>query len=194
MAPFTLESFKRWNRRAVVSIFDWVSALVMSLCVIVIVMTFFFRTVGVDGDSMLPTLHHQDRLLMTVQNRSFDVGDIVVVDRYTEDSLVKRVVAKGGDTLTITDSYHVYVNGELLEEPYTRGVTVPRDIKGPVVIPEGCYFVMGDNRTVSKDSRMNEIGIISEKDIVGKVVFRFWPLDSAGGVYFNMDSEEANVQ
>ena len=131
---------------------------------------------------------------MTVQNRSFDVGDIVVVDRYTEDSLVKRVVAKGGDTLTITDSYHVYVNGELLEEPYTRGVTVPRDIKGPVVIPEGCYFVMGDNRTVSKDSRMNEIGIVSEKDIVGKVVFRFWPLDSAGGVYFNMDSEEANVQ
>ncbi len=189
MAFFTSEGFKRWNRRAVVSVFDWVSALVMALCVIVIVMTFFLRTVGVDGDSMLPTLNHQDRLLISILTRTYEVGDIVVVDRYTEDPLVKRVIAKEGDTLTITDAYHVYVNGVMLEEPYTQGVTIPRDVKDPVVIPEGCYFVMGDNRTVSKDSRMNEIGIISEKDIVGKVIFRFWPFNTAGGVYHNFKGE-----
>lgn len=175
------------NRRALTAAFDWVSALVVALAVLVFVMTFVFRAVGVDGDSMEPTLQHLDRLLLSYNTDAFEIGDIVVVDRYTDQPLIKRVIAVAGDQISITDACNVYVNGELLDEPYIQGMTIPRDMSGTVVVPEGCIFVMGDNRTISKDSRMSEIGMISMKDVVGKALFCIWPPESFGSIYDNMN-------
>ena len=180
------EQLKKLNRRAVLVAFDWFSAVVVALCVLVFVTTFFIRVVGVKGDSMMPTLVNGDRLILSVAVKDYKYGDIIVVDRYTDEPLIKRVIAVEGDRVTITSSYNLYVNGELMNEPYMMGVNLQKDMEGTITVPEGCVFVLGDNRTISKDSRMNEIGMISTKSIVGKVLLRIWPSSSIGGVYENL--------
>ena len=153
-----------------------------SLTVIVLLLTYVMRIVGVDGGSMLTTLQHEDRLLLTYADNEFAYGDIVVIDRYSGEPLIKRVIAVGGDTIEIVNT-QVVVNGVRLDEPYIQGSTVLRDMKGKVTIPDGYVFVMGDNRSISKDSRLNEIGLISVKDIVGKARWRVWPPSAFGKIY-----------
>ncbi len=175
------------ERRLVTTLFDWVGAMVTALVVLVVLFTFVFRNVGVDGDSMQPTLQTGDRLLLSSLVSDYQRGDIVVIDRYTDEPLIKRVVAMAGDTVEILGDGTLLINGLEQHEPYIQGYTVPRDIEGVVTVPDGCLFVMGDNRTTSKDSRLNEIGMVSVKDVVGKAIFRLWPLSSFGGVYSNME-------
>ena len=119
-------------------------------------------------------------------------GDIVVVDRYTGEPLIKRIIAIGGDTLSIDEGGHVYLNGLLLSEPYATPFTPQKGCVDSVVIPYGYVFLMGDNRMVSLDSRSEEVGLVLEKDIVGKVVFRLSPLPSLGGVYDNLEQSIMN--
>lgn len=175
-------TFRQNSRRAAIAVYDWIGAIVASLTVIVLLLTYVLRVVGVDGGSMLPTLEDDDRLLLTYASDEFEYGDIVVIDRYAGEPLIKRVIAVGGDTIEIINT-EVFVNGVRLSESYIRGNTVPRDMTGEVLVPEGFVFVMGDNRSVSKDSRMNEIGLISEKDIVGKALWRVWPPTAFGKIY-----------
>lgn len=171
------------RRRRLCAVYDWVHALTIALVAIILVFTFFMRVVSVEGDSMLPTLEGEDRLLLTALVSDYERGDIVVVDRYTDAPLIKRVIAVAGDTVEIDSACRLYINGVLQREDYIMGYTVHRDMNGPAMVPEGCVFVMGDNRTVSKDSRMEEIGMVSCKDVVGKVLFRVWPFRSFGSVY-----------
>ena len=168
-------------------LFDWVAALVMALAVLITLFIFLFRVVVVDGDSMQTTLYDKDRLVLWTVGYHPEQGDIVVVDRYATDPLIKRVVAVEGDVVEITHDCKFFLNGEAQHESYIQGVTVPRDVSEPVTVPAGYVFVMGDNRTISKDSRMTEIGLVNIKDIVGKAVYRHWPLQSFGGVYNNLE-------
>jgi signal peptidase I len=170
------------SRRLVVSVYDWVGTVVVALAVFALLLSYVFRVVGVDGDSMLPTLNNEDRLLLSTFDTDYQYGDIVVVDRYTDEPLIKRVIAVGGDTLSITSSGVVSVNGAVLNEPYIQGETVLFDFPGTTKVPSGYLFVMGDNRSMSKDSRKTEIGLISIKDVVGKAVYRVWPLQSFGKI------------
>ena len=170
------------SRRLVVSVYDWVGTIVVALAVFALLLSYVFRVVGVDGDSMLPTLNNEDRLLLSTFDTEYQHGDIVVVDRYTDEPLIKRVIAVGGDTLSITSSGVVSVNGTVLDEPYIQGETVLFDFPGTTKVPSGYLFVMGDNRSMSKDSRKTEIGLISIKDVVGKAVYRVWPLQSFGKI------------
>ncbi len=166
------------------AVYDWVSAAVFSLVCVTIVFACFFRIVGVDGASMMDTLYHQDRLILTRWAYTPQRGDIVVINRYTEEPLVKRIIAVGGDTIYIDpETYAVYLNGEKLEEPYVHYNTLPYDMIEALTIPEGCVFVMGDHRDNSKDSRSAEIGFVDERDIMGKAIFRLWPLQRFGGLY-----------
>lgn len=153
----------------------------VALSVFALLLAYIFRIVGVDGNSMLPTLKDGDRLLLSTSGTSYEYGDIVVVDRYTDEPLIKRVIAVGGDVINITDEV-VTVNGAVLEESYIQGATLRNDFSGEMEIPKGYLFVMGDNRALSKDSRKAEIGLVSVKDVVGKAVYCVWPLQSFGKI------------
>lgn len=177
-----LDEDKKMERAA--SVYDWVEAAVFALVCVVLVFTFLFRIVGVDGESMQNTLMDHDRLILVHNFYTPQRGDIVVINRYTEEPLVKRIIAIGGDTIDIDpETLLVSVNGEVLDEPYLDCPTPLYDFAGPLTIEEGYVFVMGDNRVNSHDSRSFDIGLINVKDIMGKAVFRIWPLSSVGGLY-----------
>ena len=164
--------------------YDVVEVLVASLACIVLLFTFLFRVVGVEGDSMMDTLYGGLRLILCPALSSPDRGDIVVISRYTDEPLVKRVIGVAGDTVEIDEEQHkVRLNGELLDEPYVDFPTPAYDMTGAVVIPEGYVFVMGDHRDNSHDSRWDDIGPVPAGDILGRAVLRIWPftwLDESG--------------
>jgi signal peptidase I len=178
---------KALSRRLLTSAYEWISTLIVSLLLLVVLFTFFFRVVTVTGDSMDNTLHDGERLLLVTNVSEYNHGDIVVVDRYTIEPLIKRVIAVGGDTIEIKKDGTVYLNGSLLSEPYASHVTPMKDCTAPITIPKGYVFVMGDNRMNSLDSRSETVGLVLEKDIIGKAILRVSPFSAFGSVYNNME-------
>lgn len=169
---------------AAAAAYEWVEAAIFALVCVVLVFTFLFRIVGVDGESMQNTLMNHDRLILTRLPYTPERGDIVVINRYTAEPLVKRVIAVEGDTIDIDpETLLVSVNGTVIDEPYLDCLTPLLGFEGPLTVGEGQVFVMGDNRVNSHDSRSSDIGLVRVKDIMGKAVFRIWPLNSIGGLY-----------
>ena len=168
------------------SLVEWYEALVSALVVMVLLFSFFFRIIQVDGGSMNPTLRDGDKLIVWGAGYTPQRGDVVIVDDYTSYGrpLVKRIIAVGGDTISIDyTAGAVTVNGEVLEEDYIAEPTfLGYDVAFPYTVPEGELFLMGDNRNASLDSRSSSIGCIAEEDILGKVLFCFLPLEDAGVV------------
>jgi signal peptidase I len=168
----------------------WVRDIAIAVVIIIVVMQFIKPTV-VRGQSMENTLYPKDYLVLSKQAYNFGNdpkrGDIVVfrstsggVEKGSHRNIIKRVIASGGDKVEIRDGM-VYVNGEALDEPYTRdGYT--GGVMDEVAVPEGTYFLLGDNRQWSKDSRDPSEGFISRDKLVGKAVLRVWPIDSFGAV------------
>lgn len=167
-------------------VYEWVDSLMFSILIILIIFTFAVRLVGVSGDSMNPTLINGDWLAVKSVNTTIERGDIVVVTQPNSlgKPLVKRVIAKGGDTLDIDFFDHkVIVNGEVLDEPYIAEPTAHMgNMVYPLTVPEGKLFVMGDNRNRSSDSREKYIGFIDEDYILGVAKFRLLPFESFGGI------------
>ncbi len=163
---------------------EWYEALISAAVVLVLLFSFFFRIIQVDGSSMYPTLTDGDKLIVWGAGYTPDRGDVVIVDSYTSygKPLVKRVIAKGGDTISIDYSVGtVTVNGEVLQEDYLAEPThLSYDVEFPYTVPEGTVFVMGDNRNNSLDSRSSGIGCIEETDILGKVLVCFLPFQNMG--------------
>ena len=166
--------------------FEWYEALISAALVLVLVFSFFFRIIQVDGASMVPTLQNGDKLIVWGAGYEPQRGDVVIVDSYTAygKPLVKRVIAKGGDTISIDyASGTVTVNGEVLNEDYIAEPTyLGYDVEFPYTVPEGTVFVMGDNRNNSLDSRSSYVGCIDERDILGKVLVCFLPFSDFGVV------------
>ena len=160
--------------------------LVYILTAVTILFVFAVRLVGVDGDSMYPTLHNRDYLLLlsNVFYRNVEAGDIVVmnVPFYEDEPIVKRVIATEGQTVDIDfDAGVVYVDGVALEESYVASPTyldyadLGQGLDYPVTVPEGHIFVLGDNRNASADSRFAPVGMVDERDVLGKVLLVLLP-------------------
>ena len=131
------------------------------------------------GSSMTPSLSDGE-IVVSVKTAEFEKEDIVAF-YYNNKILVKRVIARAGEWVEIDQDGLVYVNGELIEEPYITDPALGEcDIQMPYQVPEGRIFVMGDHRAVSVDSRSQTVGCVAEEQVVGKLVFRLWPLDQFG--------------
>ena len=168
-------------------LFDWLQCIVTALVACVLIFVFVGRTIGVVGSSMVPTLEQGDRLIISKLFYTPQQGDIVVLqkDSFADYPLIKRVIATEGQTVDIDfDAGVVYVDGVALDEPYTAEPTVVReDFDEPVTVPEGCIFVMGDNRNRSTDSRTDSIGCVDTRLIMGKALLRLTPLSKFGTIY-----------
>ena len=168
-------------RRALV---EMVQALGVAALVAVALVTFVAQAFRVQGHSMEPTLQDGERLL--VDKLSYRLREPrraeVVVFRVPGDPgrrFIKRIIGVPGDVIEFRDG-RVVLNGRVLVEPYAVGPT--RGPEGPEVVPPGRYFVLGDNRAHSEDSRFQEVGFIPRQDLVGRAVWIFWPLHRAGRV------------
>ena len=165
---------------------------VLYLLAILIVISLFLRVVVVEGTSMTNTLKDGDYLLVlsNVFYQNPKQGDIIVASKDSFDNgapIVKRVIATEGQTVDIDFALGiVYVDGVALDEPYTRTpTTLQEGVEFPLVVEEGCIFVLGDNRNGSRDSRYPGIGQIDKKEVIGKVIFLFLPGTNGEDIYGN---------
>lgn len=188
-------------------VLQWIEAIAIAVVLAILIRGFLFEPVIIDGSSMLNTLENSDRVILNKISIAFNEpkpGDIVVLEveapyfevlkflnnsklakrllpTLTGADYIKRVIAVEGDEVDIRDGY-VYVNGEKLDEPYVKeeGITRQLTIPMPYVVGEDQFFVMGDNRGASRDSRT--IGPINLEQIIGKAGFRIWPIQKIGNV------------
>ena len=162
---------------------ELIEAILPALVIVLVVNIFLAQATRVEGQSMEPNLHNNQRLI--IEKISYRLhpprrGDIIVLRRPLQgtDPLIKRVIGLPGETVAIHDG-HVYINGQQLDEPYLSVTTW--GIMQPQIVPEGHVFVLGDNRGSSNDSRA--FGMVSFDDIVGRAWLRYWPLQDIGIFY-----------
>ena len=174
-----------WKESVVLYLHDWLFLLITIFLLFLLV----FRVIVVDGDSMFSTLWDGDYLLLlgNVFYQEPERGDIVVISKKTYDNgspIIKRVIATEGQTVDIDfDDGVVYVDGKALDEPYVNEPVHDREnFEGKITVPEGCVFVMGDNRNASTDSRDARLGCVDERYIMGRVYFTLFPVKNIGVV------------
>lgn len=156
-----------------------ISVLVVVAAVAVLIATLFLPILQISGDSMSPTLEH-DEIVVLLKTDDFSRGDLIGF-YYQGKILLKRVIGLPEDEIVIDGDGTVYLNGELLVEPYVRERSLGDcNLEFPYTVPGDGFFVMGDQRTNSVDSRNSVIGTVTRDDIIGKVFIRVWPLDRFG--------------
>ena len=154
-------------------------SLVVVAAVAVLVAVLLLPILRIYGHSMNDTLDEGD-IVVSLKGSDFKTGDIIAF-YYNNKILIKRVIGKAGDWVDIDQDGNVYVNGNLIDEPYLDEKAFGEcNIELPYQVPESKVFVMGDNRSVSVDSRNTAVGCVAEEQIVGKVVYRLWPFKDLG--------------
>lgn len=158
-----------------------INTLIIVAAFAILVATLWLPVLQIYGTSMDPTLE-EGQIVVCTKDSEFEQGDLLAF--YVGNHLlVKRVIAGPGDVVDITDNGTVYVNGMVLDEPYVSEKTKGEcDIEFPYHVPQARYFLMGDNRSTSVDSRARIVGCVGEEQIMGKIVFRVWPFDLFGKV------------
>ena len=156
--------------------------LVTVAAIAVLVATLWLPVLEIFGESMTPTLQDGE-IVFSLKTSKLEKGDIVAF-YYNNKILVKRVIAGPGEWIdSIDENGNVSVNGQIIEEPYLEEKAFgDADIEFPYQVPDGKFFVMGDHRATSVDSRHTIIGCVSEEQIVGRIIFRVWPLKAFGTV------------
>lgn len=176
---------------AVRSVMEWVETIVMAVVLVAVAFTFVARVITVDGVSMEPTYYNGDRVLVTKLAGQARQGDVVIVVGALEEPIIKRVVATEGQTVDFDPELgEVTVDGQPLPGSVfgiEDGITFVPDLPGmvmefPQTVPEGCVFVLGDNRDNSTDSRFVTVGMVDQRNIPGKVVFSLYPFSKIGFV------------
>ena len=156
-----------------------ISTLIVIAAATVLISTFLLPVLKIYGTSMTPALDAGD-IVVTVRSGSYNRGDVIAF-YYNNKVLIKRIIGLPGEWVDIDENGNVSVDGEILEEPYlTEKSQGEYDIELPYQVPDGRYFIMGDHRQVSSDSRNSAVGCVSEEQIVGKLIFRVWPFSKIG--------------
>ena len=154
-------------------------ALIIVFSLAALIATLIMPVLQISGSSMKPTLN-EGEIVLSLKTKKLSTGDIVAF-YHGNKILIKRVIAKSGDWINITEDGDVYVNDVLLKEPYIiKKHQGNIDIEFPYQVPEESYFVLGDERKNSIDSRNTSVGTVSKEDIIGKVIFRVWPIKKIG--------------
>ncbi len=165
-------------------VLEWGEELVIAVVIIAMVFTFLFRVITVTGTSMSPNYNDGDRVLVTGGASHLQQGDVVVITNVLDEPIIKRVIATEGQTIDFDyEKKAVLVDGEVLDETkfgLKNGVTEPpytsfELLEFPQRVPLGCVFVLGDNRAVSEDSRYQVVGMVDQRNIMGKAVFHLFP-------------------
>lgn len=173
-------------RRFAKNVLDWAEEIVIAVVIIAVAFTFLFRVITVSGTSMVPSYNDGDRVLVKSSSR-VKQGDVVVITNVLDEPIIKRVIATEGQTVDFDfENKAVLVDGVAVDEtefglengitdfPYTSFEL----LEFPQRVPDGCVFVLGDNRAVSEDSRYKIVGMIDERNILGKAVLRIFPFVS----------------
>ena len=169
----------RYKERYGKTLRSTVYALITVAAIAVLVATLALPVLQIYGSSMTPSLEDGE-IVVSIKTADFEKKDIVAF-YYNNKILVKRVIATAGEWVELDKEGNLYVNGELIDEPYIKEKALGEcDIEMPYQVPEGRVFVMGDHREVSIDSRSSVVGCVAEEQVVGKLVFRLWPLKSFG--------------
>ncbi len=170
------ENYKHKFRRTLRST---ISVLIVTAAVVVLLAFLIFPVFRIYGSSMSPTIN-EGEIVVSVKGTSFSCGDVIVLS-YNNKILVKRVIAAPGEWFDMDSDGNVYVDGRLIDEPYLYEKAYGDcNISLPYQIPEGRYFVMGDNRATSQDSRNSIVGCIADEQIIGRAVMRIWPIKKFG--------------
>ncbi len=166
---------EQYKRRFKKLLRSTLNALIVVAAIAALVATLIFPVLQIAGTSMEPSLMDGD-LVLLVKTDKLEKGDLCAF-YYSNKILIKRIIAAPGDYLWIEADGTVYLNGEPLDEPYVSEKALGEcDVEFPYQVPENAYFMMGDHRETSIDSRSSMIGCIAEDQIVGKILCRFWPL------------------
>ena len=156
-----------------------VSTLIVVAAVAVLVSNLLFPVLRIYGVSMEPTLVNGN-VVLAVRKGIYDRGDVIAF-YYNNKILVKRVIGLPGEWVDIDENGEVSIDGVPLVEPYLEGKAFGEcDIELPYQVPDGRYFVMGDHRNISSDSRNSSVGCVGEEETIGKLIFRIWPLVDLG--------------
>ena len=177
--------------KGVKTLYEWLEEIVIAHTLVVLVFTFLFRVVTVTGESMLPNFVEGQKLIVTNLGHSVEQGTVVVATNVLSEPIIKRVIATEGQTVDIDyETGTVYVDGEPVDETLfglengitTRPYSMLEAMVFPQTVPVGCVFVLGDNRSVSKDSRYTEVGMVDTRHILGEAVFTLYPFDRFGAI------------
>lgn len=169
----------RYNERYVKTFRSTVNILITVAAIAVLIATLLLPVLQIYGASMTPTLYDGE-LVVSVKTSEMEKGDVIAF-YYNNKILVKRVIASAGEWVELDEEGNLYINGKLQDEPYIEEKALGEcDIEMPYQVPEGRIFVMGDHRSVSVDSRSSSVGCVAEEQVVGKLVFKIWPLKNIG--------------
>lgn len=156
-------------------------ALIIVAAVATLIATLMMPVLKISGSSMVPTFR-EGEIVVSFKTKNLQTGDVIAF-YHGNKILVKRVIAGAGQWVNIDLDGNVTVDGELLDEAYVEELSLgDNDVEFPYQVPDGCWFVLGDRRSISMDSRNAEIGSISQDEVVGKILFRVWPLRRFGTI------------